>query len=148
MLEAACLELCSPEDQEKVRESLSKPAMKGVKLKVVQQKPGQVVKVHDLHIVLVRGGAVRSSSNMASCRDFLLRCLARQVYLRLDRQKVRSWYRSWITNSISWVSKTADWIGIVPPAVSPNCLPHFSPRALIEPAAIPSRKRYCVSIRG
>jgi hypothetical protein len=38
MLEAACLELCSPEDQEKVRESLSKPAMNRVKLEVVQQK--------------------------------------------------------------------------------------------------------------
>lgn len=70
----------------KVHESLSKPAMEGVKLEVVQQqKPGQVVKVHDPYVVLVRGGATHSSSNMESCRDIELRSLAQQVYLRLDR---------------------------------------------------------------
>jgi hypothetical protein len=94
MLEAACMELCSPEDQQRVQELMSTPAMKGVEFEVVVQKPGQVVMTMDPHVVLARGDTVRDSSNFATCSHIENVSMERQWSLREDRRRVSFWLPS------------------------------------------------------
>jgi hypothetical protein len=101
------MELCSPEDQQKVVESMSTPAMKGVELEVVLQKPGQVVKVKDPHVVLVRGGTVRDSSNFATCQHIKSVSMERQRYLREDRRRVSTW--PLLLAVVRTMGSNADW---------------------------------------
>jgi hypothetical protein len=113
MLEAACMELCSPEDQELVRQSMSTPAMKGVELEVVVQKPGQVVKTMDPHVVLARGGTVRDSANFATCSHLKNVSMERQWSLREDRRRVSSCLPSCCFNDgpIGWKILLMGFVG-------------------------------------
>lgn len=88
MLEAACMELCSLEDQQRVQELMSTPAMRGVEFEVVVQKPGQVVKTMDPHVVLARGGTFCDSANFATCWHIKNVSMERQWSLREDRRRV------------------------------------------------------------